>query len=198
MTTQKKKDRNTSDSINKMNSSKSANNSFFIERNDYLLPSSQIDKYNIDSYVNTNPNRTMFKLHAVPIDIEDNNEKSLNYNSYSNNSNSFATKKNNVSQNRAQSTSSIVRNNNNNSSLTKNTNERPKSPTMLVDLVINTPKSDIKIQRKCKSYEVSSITIIINYYVICGKENLIIRFLFSCYFIILFYLQVIIIFFFNY
>ena len=52
--------------------------------------------------------------------------------------------------NRAQSTSSLFQNSSNN----KKT-ERPKSPTMLVDLVINTPKSDIKIQRKCKSYEVS-------------------------------------------
>ncbi len=131
----------------KRKSNTSDKNKFFIERNDYLLPTSQVDKYNIDSYVNTNPNRTMFKLHAVPIDIEDDHsdENSFSYNtSYSNNYNKNS---------RAKSASSIIRNSSNNNTKT----ERPKSPTMLVDLVINTPKSDIKIQRKCKSYEVSFI-----------------------------------------
>ena len=131
-----------SDSTNNLNSS-SNDNKFFIERNDYLLPKSQVEKYNIDSYVNTNPNRTMFKLHAVPIDIESENNENFSYNSYSSNVNK-------QNMNRAQSTSSLFQNSSNN----KKT-ERPKSPTMLVDLVINTPKSDIKIQRKCKSYEVS-------------------------------------------
>ena len=131
-----------SDSTSNLNSS-SNDNKFFIERNDYLLPKSQVEKYNIDSYVNTNPNRTMFKLHAVPIDIESENNENFSYNSYSSNVNK-------QNMNRAQSTSSLFQNSSNN----KKT-ERPKSPTMLVDLVINTPKSDIKIQRKCKSYEVS-------------------------------------------
>jgi hypothetical protein len=110
----------------------------------YELPSTsthQDDKFNFDSYVNTNPNRTMFKLHAVPIDMDENNSL-INDN------------RNYRISNRAQSASSPLSryNNSNNNNIKR---ERSKSPTMLVDLVINTPKSDIKIQRKCKSYEVS-------------------------------------------
>ena len=142
-----RKNKNTSDlSMMSNKSQSSVNNSFSIERNDYLLPSSQIDKFNIDSYVNTNPNRTMFKLHAVPIDIDENcnNLKSIN-----NNRSSYVLAS---SSNRAQS---LNRSYNSNLSSSYEKKERAKSPTMLVDLVINTPKSDIKIQRKCKSYEVS-------------------------------------------
>lgn len=171
-------DTNSPTMVTKLNNNPNLSN-FNLKRLDHLSPIFD-EKFSFDTYVNPNPNKTMFKLHAVPIPFSDddnnnnNNKKNNNidvkpnfstnstYDYYSNRHHySNYDDDNNKKRNRPLSSvlsfngnNNIVSNNNDNND-DNSSRERSKSPTMLIDLVINTPKSDIKIQRKCKSYEVS-------------------------------------------
>jgi hypothetical protein len=135
----------------------------------------------------SNSNRTTFRLQAVPILVDDNNDyydddvnddNCYDYQTDNQQDLSNVSFNSNLKNSSLYNSMPLLNNNNYNtstdtayefntasatqqkskwtvSSSKKPTKQRARSPDMLIDLVISTPKSDIKIHRKCKSYEVS-------------------------------------------
>jgi hypothetical protein len=59
-----------------------------------------------------------------------------------------------TNRNKSHCNSKYCRNNKNNETIKKVENNKQLNPSMQLDLEINTPRNDIKISRRCKSYEV--------------------------------------------
>jgi hypothetical protein len=120
------------------------------------------DEYKYDIFKPLKPQEATFSFRAIPVQCDDKQQKQIT-NTPANEANSSNTKSNMVISN-LEKTDGVYREMNTNYNYDyrvpyytdSNGDKASKdTPNILIDLVISTPQSDLKINRKCKSYEVS-------------------------------------------
>jgi len=142
-----------------------------IQRHEINSFSRSLSSYNINTLTPRTTQRPVSRRHHnTNNDISESSNPGTSSSSYSNmatnpygvklpinrldNNNTTTTTTTTTNRNKSHCNSKYCRHNKNNEIIKKVENNKQLNPSMQLDLEINTPRNDIKISRRCKSYEV--------------------------------------------
>jgi len=157
-----------------------------IQRHEINSFSRSLSSYNINTLTPRTTQRPVSRRHHnTNNDISESSNPGTSSSSYSNmatnpygvklpinrlDNNNTTTTTTTTNRNKSHCNSKYCRHNKNNEIIKKVENNKQLNPSMQLDLEINTPRNDIKISRRCKSYEVRFYLFFFCCFICCWVE----------------------------